>query len=48
MARAADAVEVWISDGIARMMNVFNRAPGEDGSATTENEQAKTSESDDH
>lgn len=46
--RAADAVEVWIADGIARMMNVFNRAPGEDGSATTENEQAKTSESDDH
>jgi peptidyl-tRNA hydrolase len=26
IARAADAVEVWISDGLARVMNTFNRA----------------------
>jgi PTH1 family peptidyl-tRNA hydrolase len=26
IARAADAVEVWIADGLARMMNTFNRA----------------------
>ena len=26
MARAADAVETWISDGLAKMMNIFNRA----------------------
>jgi PTH1 family peptidyl-tRNA hydrolase len=26
IARAADAVEMWISDGLARMMNTFNRA----------------------
>ena len=25
IARAADAVEVWISDGLARVMNTFNR-----------------------
>jgi peptidyl-tRNA hydrolase, PTH1 family len=25
IARAADAVETWISDGLAKMMNVFNR-----------------------
>jgi len=24
--RAADAVEMWVSDGLARMMNTFNRA----------------------
>ena len=28
IARAADAVEMWISDGLAKMMNTFNR--GED------------------
>jgi PTH1 family peptidyl-tRNA hydrolase len=26
VARAADAVETWIADGLDRMMNVFNRA----------------------
>jgi PTH1 family peptidyl-tRNA hydrolase len=26
VARAADAVETWVSDGLARMMNTFNRA----------------------
>ena len=26
MTRAADAVETWISDGLAKMMNIFNRA----------------------
>ena len=26
IARAADAVETWIADGLGRMMNVFNRA----------------------
>ena len=26
IARAADAVETWIPDGLAKMMNVFNRA----------------------
>jgi PTH1 family peptidyl-tRNA hydrolase len=26
IARAADAVEVWVSDGLDRMMNVYNRA----------------------
>jgi PTH1 family peptidyl-tRNA hydrolase len=26
IAQAADAVEVWISDGLARVMNTFNRA----------------------
>jgi PTH1 family peptidyl-tRNA hydrolase len=26
IARAADAVETWVSDGLAKMMNVFNRA----------------------
>jgi PTH1 family peptidyl-tRNA hydrolase len=26
IARAADAVETWVSDGLARMMNAFNRA----------------------
>jgi peptidyl-tRNA hydrolase, PTH1 family len=26
VARAADAVETWISDGLAKMMNVFNRS----------------------
>jgi len=26
IARAADAVETWVSDGLARMMNTFNRA----------------------
>ena len=25
IARAADAVETWVSDGLAKMMNVFNR-----------------------
>lgn len=25
IARAADAVELWISDGLARVMNIFNR-----------------------
>src|SRR6185295_6910083 len=25
IARAADAVEIWISDGLARVMNTFNR-----------------------
>ena len=25
IARAADAVETWIVDGLAKMMNVFNR-----------------------
>ena len=25
IARAADAVETWVSDGLGRMMNVFNR-----------------------
>jgi PTH1 family peptidyl-tRNA hydrolase len=32
--RAADAVEVWIADGIARMMNVFNRAVDSDAGAS--------------
>ena len=26
MTRAADAVETWLSDGLAKMMNIFNRA----------------------
>jgi PTH1 family peptidyl-tRNA hydrolase len=26
IARAADAVEIWIADGLARVMNTFNRA----------------------
>jgi PTH1 family peptidyl-tRNA hydrolase len=26
VARAADACETWISDGLARVMNTFNRA----------------------
>ena len=26
IARAADAVEMWVDDGLAKMMNVFNRA----------------------
>jgi len=25
VSRAADAVETWISDGLIKMMNVFNR-----------------------
>jgi PTH1 family peptidyl-tRNA hydrolase len=30
IARAADAVETWIPDGLAKMMNVFNRAEAEE------------------
>ncbi|HXT71212.1 MAG TPA: aminoacyl-tRNA hydrolase [Vicinamibacterales bacterium] len=29
IARAADAVETWIADGVAKTMNVFNRAEDE-------------------
>ena len=29
IARAADAVETWISDGMAKMMNTFNQGPRE-------------------
>lgn len=30
IARAADAVETWITDGVAKVMNVFNRAEAEE------------------
>lgn len=42
VSRSADAVEVWVADGIAKMMNVFNRTPVE-GSV-----EGKTSDQDDN
>ena len=39
IARAADAVEVWIADGLAKAMNTFNRGPAEDGGTTEQEEQ---------
>ena len=31
IARAADAVETWLDDGLAKMMNIFNRAEDDEG-----------------